>query len=213
MLRGIDRQSKSRDQICDAVVLGDARDGMDFETAKRRPRGTTLICTSGRIPKTLVGNAGRAGRRAYSFSIASKVPFVAERVLSFQLTVLKVLAGLPDGSLSVAELTRYVSVLMSSGPDWSDRMRRLAIRASNLDIFSDKLVLRDDSGWQITDSGRQFLSVLEAAVLEKPRVDQSTGLDSGIAAPKPVQPALRLVVDNTQNARSDPAPDETRRSA
>jgi hypothetical protein len=141
------------------------------------------------------------------------VCFVAERVLSFQLTVLKVLAGHPDGSASVAELTRYVSVLMSSGSDWSDRMRRLAVRAPNLDIFSDKLVLRGNSGWQITDSGRQFLSSLEAPVHEKPLADQSAELDSALAGPKAVQPALRLVVDNTHSPRSDPAPDETRRSA
>jgi hypothetical protein len=78
------------------------------------------------------------------------VSFVAERALSFQITILKVLAGHPDGRASVAELTRYVGVLMSSGSDWSDRMRRLAVRAPKLDIFSDELVVRNKNGWQIS---------------------------------------------------------------
>jgi hypothetical protein len=136
---------------------------------------------------------------------------VAERVLSFQITVLKVLAGHPDGRASVAELTRYVSVLMSSGSDWSDRMRILAHRVPNLDIFSDRLVIRDDAGWHITDGGRQLLSSLEAPVAvakvellsEKPV----------FAAPTPVRPVLRIVVDNTRSLESDQGPDETRRSA
>jgi hypothetical protein len=33
-------------------------------------------------------------------------------------------------------------------------------RPLKLDIFGDLLVLRDDNGWQITDSGRQFLASL-----------------------------------------------------
>ena len=84
--------------------------------------------------------------------------------MSFQITILKVLAGHPDGRASVTELTRYVSVLMSSGSDWTDRMRRLAARAPKLEIFADAFVLRDDRGWSITDSGRQFLASLEAPI-------------------------------------------------
>ena len=82
--------------------------------------------------------------------------------MSFQITILKVLAGHPDGRASVTELTRYVSVLMSSGSDWTDRMRRFAARAPKLEIFADAFVLRDDLGWCITDGGRQFLASLEA---------------------------------------------------
>src|SRR5580698_1400884 len=41
----------------------------------------------------------------------------AERgVLSFQITILKVLAGHPDGSASLSAVTQAVSLLMSSGP-------------------------------------------------------------------------------------------------
>jgi hypothetical protein len=138
---------------------------------------------------------------------------IAERVLSFQITVLKVLAGVPDGRASVAELTRYVSVLMSSGLDWSDRMRVLAARAPNLDIFSNKLVLRSKLGWEITKSGREFLSLLEAPVREEPRENQLIEPNPVIVEREPARPAIRLVVDNTPGAKSERGPDETRRSA
>ena len=37
--------------------------------------------------------------------------------------------GHPEGRLSVADLTRCVSILISSGSDWSNRTKRLAARA------------------------------------------------------------------------------------
>ena len=81
--------------------------------------------------------------------------------MSFQITVLKVLAGHPGGQLSVAELTRAVSILMSSGRDWTDRTKRMLSRAPDLDIFGQNLVLRDAAGWQITDAGRTLLASIE----------------------------------------------------
>src|ERR1700681_1094105 len=101
---------------------------------------------------------------------------------------------------------------MSSGPDWTDRMRRLAARAPKLEIFADSFVLRDDRGWCITDSGRQFLASLEAPLPAHaegqeqpsiPRVTVST-------APSRVQPTLRLVVNNTRTSQPDLGPDITR---
>jgi hypothetical protein len=82
--------------------------------------------------------------------------------VSFQLTILKILAGHPEGHASVADLKRYAVVLTSSGPEWAQRMRRLAARAPDLDIFTGGYVVRHDSGWQITETGREFLRVLEA---------------------------------------------------
>jgi hypothetical protein len=84
--------------------------------------------------------------------------------VSFQITVLKVLAGHPNGRASLADLKRAVAILISSGPDWTDRTRRMAARAPGLDIFSQLLVLRDDAGWQITDAGRAFLASVEAPI-------------------------------------------------
>jgi hypothetical protein len=133
--------------------------------------------------------------------------------VSFQITVLKVLAGHPEGRASLAELTRYVSILISSGPDWTNRTKRLAARAPKLDIFADSFVLRDDRGWQITESGRQFLTSLEA-----PR---SIGSESAQASEtattkKPLSPApppLRLVVNNDKQPPDGRKAGPSRRSA
>jgi hypothetical protein len=134
--------------------------------------------------------------------------------VSFQITILKVLAGHPDGRASVAELTRYVGVLMSSGSDWTNRMRRLAARAPKLEIFADAFVLRDDRGWSITDLGRQFLAALDEPLpAHAEEQEQPSGPRISVAAPSQVQPTLRLVVDNTCTSKPGLSPDETRRSA
>jgi hypothetical protein len=132
-----------------------------------------------------------------------------ERIVSFQITILKVLAGHPDGRASISELTRYVSILMSSGSDWTDRMRQLAARAPKLEIFGDRFVLRDGRGWCITESGRQFVASLEAPIPARAEHQAS----QAAAEPKQVQPTLRLIVDNTRTSPSGLGPDETRRSA
>ena len=81
--------------------------------------------------------------------------------MSFQVTVLKVLAGHPGGRLSVDDLKRAVAILICSGPDWTDRTKRLLARAPGLDIFSQSLVARDAQGWQITEAGRAMLAAIE----------------------------------------------------
>jgi hypothetical protein len=43
---------------------------------------------------------------------------------------------------------------------------RLAARAPELDIFSSGYVLREPSGWQITQKGREFLILIEAPSTE-----------------------------------------------
>jgi hypothetical protein len=86
--------------------------------------------------------------------------------VSIQITVLKVLAGHPQGHASLADLKQYLAVLTCSGADWSQRMKRLAARAPDLDIFSSGYVLREPSGWQITAEGREFLISIEAPLAE-----------------------------------------------
>jgi hypothetical protein len=98
--------------------------------------------------------------------------------VSFQITTLKVLAGDPEGRASLADLTRCVAILISSGADWSERMKRLAARAPGLDIFTSGYVLRDSRGWQITEAGSAFLNSLEAPASEQM-------VESGAAAPPP----------------------------
>jgi hypothetical protein len=133
--------------------------------------------------------------------------------MSFQITVLKVLAGLPEGRASIAELTRYVSILISSGTDWTDRTKRLAARAPKLDIFADAFVIRDDNGWHITEGGRQFLASLEAPLpIVAPPV-QAPEAEMTKQFPPPARPSLRLVVNNDKQLSDGRQKGASRRSA
>jgi hypothetical protein len=135
--------------------------------------------------------------------------------VSFQITVLKVLAGHPEGRATLADLTRYVSVLISSGSDWTNRAKCLAARAPKLDIFRDSLVLRDDHGWQITEGGRQFLASLETPapiVSEHERVPKADAA-AAVAPALPAPPSLRLVVNNDDRPHRRPGTGPTLRSA
>ena len=116
--------------------------------------------------------------------------------MSFQITVLKVLAGHPEGRASIADLTRYVSILISSGTDWTNRTKRLAARAPQLDIFADSLVLRDVNGWHITEGGRQFLASLETPLPISAEPMQAPEAEMTKRTRSPALPKLRLVVNN-----------------
>jgi hypothetical protein len=88
----------------------------------------------------------------------------SERCLSvsLQIAILKVLVSYPDGRATIAELKSDLSFLHTTGRDWTSRLRRLAARAPDLDIFGQKLVVRDNSGWQITAEGKTVLDLLES---------------------------------------------------
>ena len=135
--------------------------------------------------------------------------------MSFQITVLKVLAGHPKGRASLADLTRCVSILISSGTDWTNRTTRLAARAPKLDIFGDSFVLRDNHGWQITESGRQFLASLEAPIpvtsQHEQAPDDATVVATTASLPRPPPP--RLIINNDHWPRRRPGDGLTRRSA
>ena len=133
--------------------------------------------------------------------------------MSFQITILKVLAGHPEGRAALADLTRYVSILISSGADWTNRTKRLAARAPKLDIFGDSFVLRDDNGWQITDSGRQFLTSLEAPL--PIGSEPAQGAEAAMTKEPPARalPPLRLVVDNEKPLPDGRDAGPSRRSA
>jgi hypothetical protein len=117
--------------------------------------------------------------------------------VSLQFSILKVLAGQPDGRAAVVDLNRYITVLSSR--EWTARMKRLSTRAPDLDIFSSKFVLRDDTGWQLTEAGRAFLAGIEmpAPVTFDQKI---AALDVVVSVLVPVperpRPTLRLVVDN-----------------
>ena len=133
--------------------------------------------------------------------------------MSFQITVLKVLAGHPEGRASLADLTRYVSILISSGADWTNRTKRLAARAPKLDIFGDSFVLRDDRGWQITESGRQFLASLEAPLSSGSKTAQAQETATTKEPQSPAPPPLRLVVNNERLPPDGREAGPSRRSA
>jgi hypothetical protein len=132
--------------------------------------------------------------------------------MSFQITVLKVLAGHPQGRASIADLTRYVSILISSGTDWTNRTKRLAARAPKLDIFADSFVMRDDNGWRITEGGRQFLISLEAPLPIAAEPVQALA-DMTKQPRSPAPPTLRLVVNNDKQPPGGRQEGPSRRSA
>lgn len=76
---------------------------------------------------------------------------------------MKVLASYPDGRASVAAMKSDLAILAGAGADWSRRLRSIADRAPNLDIFSGGYVVRDERGWQLTETGRKMLGTLEAS--------------------------------------------------
>ena len=82
--------------------------------------------------------------------------------MSLQIAILKVLVSHPEGRATIAALNSDLSILNTSGPEWSDRLKRLAARAPGLDVFGQRLISRDSSGWQITPQGRAFLDWLES---------------------------------------------------
>ena len=122
--------------------------------------------------------------------------------MSFQITVLKVLAGHPEGHASLEDLKLYVAVLTCSGADWSQRMKRLAARAPELDIFSSGYVQREPSGWQITAEGREFLISIEAPLAE-PALTPVVNPAAVVSDPTDYLPpnVVRLVGHKVQRAR------------
>jgi hypothetical protein len=105
-----------------------------------------------------------------------------ELCVSLQIAILKVLVSHPEGRATIAALNSDLCILNTSGPDWTNRLKRLAAR-----IFGQRLVLRDTSGWQITPEGRAFLDWLEsgAASANAPVAE--------LSPPPPEQPPLLLV--------------------
>ena len=113
--------------------------------------------------------------------------------MSLQIAILKVLVSHPDGRATIAALNSDLSILNTSGSDWTDRLRRLAARAPGLDIFSQRLVLRDSSGWQITPEGWAFLDWLE-------RGAASANVAVAEPSPPPPQQPPMLPVDAAATA-------------
>ena len=94
--------------------------------------------------------------------------------MSFQLSILKILAGQPDGLASIALVRQYLEMFYTSGPDWAKRMKHLASLAPDIDIFSQQLISHRPGEWLITDKGRAVLEALErsqASVTKWPELE------------------------------------------
>jgi hypothetical protein len=114
--------------------------------------------------------------------------------VSLQIAILKVLVSHPEGQATTAALNSDLCILNTSGSDWTDRLKRLAARAPGLDIFGQRLVLRDSSGWQITPGGRAFLDWLEKGA-------SSANVPLDDPSPPPPQQAPLLLVGVTRRQR------------
>jgi len=127
-----------------------------------------------------------------------------ERAVSLQFSILKVLAGQPDGRATVADLNRYIALL--SCPEWSARMMRLSTLAPDLDIFGSQYVVRDNAGWQLTVAGHAFLVAIESLASAPPDQDITpVEVIVNVALARQSQaPALRLIVDNRDALTSLP---------
>jgi hypothetical protein len=126
----------------------------------------------------------------------AKLINVEAATVSFQVTILKVLAGQPEGCLSLADLRNNVAILISSGPDWTDRTKRIAARTPGLDIFSQGMVLRSPAGWQITDAGRAFLVECEAPISSNSQEQALEAVE--IKAPAATLPPAPVVGPDTR---------------
>jgi hypothetical protein len=195
-----------------------------------KPQGGAAHCRGGRARCSMTGAAvqksccpsetggeirfGTDGR-VPAIRYCSEISFVAGRAVSFQITILKVLAGHPDGRASVAELTRYVSILMSSGSDWTDRMRRLAARAHQISKFLPMHLCCGTIavGASRIPAGSSWLRWKRRSPSTAEEPQQPPGPRAAAVTASPIQPTLRLVVDNTRTSQPGIGPDETRRSA
>ncbi|MBJ7404454.1 MAG: hypothetical protein JHD07_14635 [Bradyrhizobium sp.] len=63
--------------------------------------------------------------------------------MSFQLSILKILDGQTEGRARLEVIKQHLAILFKSGQEWTGRMKRLAERAPDLDIFGQKLVVRE----------------------------------------------------------------------
>jgi hypothetical protein len=112
--------------------------------------------------------------------------------MSLQVAILKVLASYPEGRATLKALNADLAILNTSGPDWTDRMKRLAAMAPDLDVFSQGFVIRDNAGWQITETGRTFIHCLEASSRLN---DRSASFELTVERPAPPDlPAPQLLL-------------------
>lgn len=120
--------------------------------------------------------------------------------MSIQIAILKILASHVSGRATLDSLKHDLAILSSSGDDWHARIKRLASRVPELDIFGNGYLLRDVEGWEITPAGRAFLAALEAVTQDN--------LPPAPSAETPVRAeGTLIVVGHRFRNRTRPQPD------
>ncbi|WP_036045533.1 hypothetical protein [Bradyrhizobium yuanmingense] len=117
--------------------------------------------------------------------------------MNFQVTVLKVLVSYPDGFAVMEDIKRDMAILATSGRDWVERTKRLAVRMPDLDIFSQGLIERMNGGWRVTDKGRAVLEIMEA----RPAPAQATELPDVRAVEEPTAATTRSPMPSIAQVR------------
>jgi hypothetical protein len=84
-------------------------------------------------------------------------------VVNFQVSVLKILSGYPNGLASKVDVKRDLALLATSGPDWARYSRRLAAQFPSLDVFSAGMVQIHSFGWRLTIKGSIVLEMMVQA--------------------------------------------------
>jgi hypothetical protein len=110
-----------------------------------------------------------------------------------------------------------LAILAGAGSDWSARLKRLAARLPDLDIFSQGFVLRDAAGWQITTAGLDALRIMELpaslAEVPAPIIIAPAPAKLQLVAHEPDSKALPLAATERRRRRHVLHDDRRRRSA
>jgi hypothetical protein len=139
--------------------------------------------------------------------------------VSLQVAILKVLASYPRGRATVSAMKADLAILAGAGSDWSARLKRLAARLPDLDIFSQGFVLRDAAGWQITTAGLDALRIMElpasgdSAEVPAPIIIAQAPAKLQLVAHEPDSKALPLAATERRRRRHVLHDDRRRRSA
>src|SRR5438045_903290 len=100
---------------------------------------------------------------------------------NFKLAVLNVLAASAEGSATLDELRRDVPIILAD-EDETEQLRRFSA-LGDIDIFQSGLLLRNETGFEITGAGLSLLQSLES------------GAAPVAVSSIPTSPALKLIDD------------------